>query len=64
MQADDLAEFSSEWVEPISIDYRGWRFTNCRPTDGMAALEILNIMATSPPAKIARASTAAASHEN
>ena len=22
MQADDLAEFSSEWVEPISIDYR------------------------------------------
>src|SRR6266700_368933 len=25
MQADDLSEFASEWVEPISIEYRGWR---------------------------------------
>src|ERR1041384_6561365 len=24
MQADDLAEFSAEWVEPISTNYRGW----------------------------------------
>lgn len=25
MQADDLAKFSSAWVEPISINYRGWK---------------------------------------
>src|SRR5580698_1443695 len=24
MSADDLSEFSPEWVEPISITYRGW----------------------------------------
>ena len=25
MQAGDLAEFASEWVDPISIEYRGWK---------------------------------------
>jgi gamma-glutamyltranspeptidase/glutathione hydrolase len=50
MQADDLAEFSSEWVEPISIDYRGWKIYELPPNgQGMAALEMLNIMATSQP---------------
>jgi gamma-glutamyltranspeptidase / glutathione hydrolase len=50
MQAGDLAEFSSEWVEPISIDYRGWRVYELPPNgQGMAALEMLNIMATSQP---------------
>jgi gamma-glutamyltranspeptidase/glutathione hydrolase len=50
MQADDLAEFSSEWVEPISIDYRGWKVYELPPNgQGMAALEMLNIMATFPP---------------
>jgi len=48
MQASDLAEFSSEWVEPISIDYRGWKVYELPPNgQGMAALEMLNIMATS-----------------
>ena len=52
MQADDLAEFSSEWVEPISIDYRGWKVSELPPNgQGMAALEMLNIMATSQPDK-------------
>jgi gamma-glutamyltranspeptidase / glutathione hydrolase len=52
MQADDLAEFSSEWVDPISIDYRGWKVYELPPnTQGMAALEMLNIMATSSPDK-------------
>lgn len=52
MQAKDLSEFSSEWVDPISIDYRGWKVYELPPnTQGMAALEMLNIMATSEPDK-------------
>lgn len=52
MQADDLAEFSSEWVDPVSIDYRGWRIYELPPNgQGMAALEMLNIMATSQASK-------------
>ena len=49
----DLAEFSSEWVDPISIDYRGWRVYELPPNgQGMAALEMLNIMAMSQPDKL------------
>jgi gamma-glutamyltranspeptidase / glutathione hydrolase len=45
MQADDLADFSAEWVEPISISYRGWKVYELPPNgQGMAALEMLNIM--------------------
>jgi gamma-glutamyltranspeptidase/glutathione hydrolase len=52
MQAGDLAEFSSEWVEPISIEYRGWKVYELPPNgQGMAALEMLNIMAASQPDK-------------
>jgi gamma-glutamyltranspeptidase/glutathione hydrolase len=47
MQADDLADFSAEWVEPISISYRGWKVYELPPNgQGMAALEMLNIMST------------------
>jgi gamma-glutamyltranspeptidase/glutathione hydrolase len=50
MQAVDLAQFSAEWVEPISIDYRGWKVYELPPNgQGMAALEMLNIMGTSQP---------------
>ena len=49
MTAEDLASFSSEWVEPISIDYRGWRVYELPPnSQGIAALEMLNFMETSP----------------
>ena len=49
MNAHDLASFASEWVEPISIDYRGWRVFELPPNgQGMAALEMLNIMETLP----------------
>ena len=52
MQAADLSEFSAEWVDPISIDYRGWKVYELPPNgQGMAALEMLNIMATSQPDK-------------
>jgi gamma-glutamyltranspeptidase/glutathione hydrolase len=49
MAADDLAEFSPEWVNPISTSYRGWTIYELPPNgQGMAALEMLNIMETSP----------------
>ncbi|HEY1679393.1 MAG TPA: gamma-glutamyltransferase [Candidatus Sulfotelmatobacter sp.] len=52
MQADDLKEFSAEWVEPISTTYRGWKVYELPPNgQGMAALEMLNIMEQSEPAK-------------
>jgi len=45
LAAEDLAEFESEWVAPISTDYRGWKVYELPPnTQGMAALEMLNIM--------------------
>ncbi|HET9280899.1 MAG TPA: gamma-glutamyltransferase [Candidatus Angelobacter sp.] len=52
MQLDDLADFSAEWVEPISTDYRGWKVYELPPNvQGMAALEMLNIMETFQPGK-------------
>jgi gamma-glutamyltranspeptidase / glutathione hydrolase len=49
MTAEDLHGFEPEWVQPISIDYRGWRVYELPPnSQGMAALEMLNIMETSP----------------
>ena len=51
MTPGDLSSFQAEWVEPISIDYRGWRVFELPPNgQGMAALEMLNIMETSPAA--------------
>jgi gamma-glutamyltranspeptidase / glutathione hydrolase len=49
MSAADLVEFAPEWVEPISTTYRGWTVYELPPNgQGMAALEMLNIMETSP----------------
>jgi gamma-glutamyltranspeptidase / glutathione hydrolase len=49
MSAEDLADFSSEWVEPISITYRDWTVYEIPPNgQGIAALEMLNIMETFP----------------
>jgi gamma-glutamyltranspeptidase/glutathione hydrolase len=49
MAADDLAEFAPEWVEPVSTTYRDWTIYELPPNgQGMAALEMLNIMETSP----------------
>jgi len=50
MELDDLSSFSAEWVEPISIDYRGWKVYELPPNvQGMAALEMLNIMSNFQP---------------
>lgn len=52
MSAEDLKEFSAEWVEPISTTYRGWKIYELPPNgQGMAALEMLNIMEQFQPAK-------------
>ena len=49
MTLDDLAAYSSEWVDPISTTYRGWTVYELPPNgQGVAALEMLNIMETFP----------------
>ena len=49
MDAADLAEFESEWVEPVTTDYRGWTVAELPPNgQGIAALEMLNIMERFP----------------
>jgi gamma-glutamyltranspeptidase / glutathione hydrolase len=49
MQASDLSEFKPEWVQPISIGYRGWQVYEMPPNgQGLTALEMLNIMSTFP----------------
>ncbi|MGH9632019.1 MAG: gamma-glutamyltransferase family protein, partial [Bryobacteraceae bacterium] len=51
LAAEDLVSFSSEWVDPISAEYRGWRVYELPPNgQGMAALEMLNIMEALPTA--------------
>ncbi|MCP5116818.1 MAG: gamma-glutamyltransferase [bacterium] len=48
-EASDLSEFSSEWVEPVTTDYRGWTVYELPPNgQGMAALSMLNIMERFP----------------
>jgi gamma-glutamyltranspeptidase / glutathione hydrolase len=52
MTAEDLAKFSSEWVEPISTTYHGWTVFELPPNgQGMAALMMLNMMEQFPLAK-------------
>lgn len=49
MTAADLSEFRAEWVEPISTTYRGWSVYEIPPnSQGIAALEMLNIMERFP----------------
>ena len=49
MSLADLADFQPEWVQPISTTYRGWRVYEIPPnTQGIAALEMLNIMERYP----------------
>jgi gamma-glutamyltranspeptidase / glutathione hydrolase len=51
MTEADLSGFSSEWVTPISTEYRGWRVYELPPNgQGMAALQMLNIMESTPAA--------------
>ncbi len=46
----DLAEFQSEWVEPISTNYHGYDIYQLPPPgQGFAALEMLNILEVCAP---------------
>jgi gamma-glutamyltranspeptidase / glutathione hydrolase len=45
MKAGDLADYEAEWVEPLSTTYHGWTVYELPPNgQGIAALEMLNIM--------------------
>jgi gamma-glutamyltranspeptidase/glutathione hydrolase len=45
LERDDLRKFESNWVEPISTTYRGWRVYEIPPNgQGIAALTMLNLM--------------------
>jgi gamma-glutamyltranspeptidase/glutathione hydrolase len=49
MTAEDLADYSAEWVEPLSTQYHGWTVYELPPNgQGIAALEMLNIMQQFP----------------
>lgn len=49
MTAADLADFHAQWVQPLSTVYNGWTVYELPPnTQGIAALEMLNIMAQFP----------------
>lgn len=49
MTLEDLKEVEAEWVEPISTTYRGWTVYELpAPTQGIAALMMLNLMENFP----------------
>lgn len=42
---DDFANHTADWVDPLTVNYRGYQAFNFPPnTQGMAALSILNIL--------------------
>ena len=49
MKPTDLSEYTAEWVDPISTTYHGWTVYELPPNgQGIAALEMLNIMERFP----------------
>lgn len=49
MDAADLSEFSSEWVQPLSTVYHGWKVYELPPNgQGVGPLEMLNILSQFP----------------
>jgi gamma-glutamyltranspeptidase / glutathione hydrolase len=49
MTAADLADYEPSWVQPISTSYRGWDVYELPPnTQGVAALQMLNLMERFP----------------
>ena len=63
MVAADLREYEPEWVTPISTTYRGWTVYELPPNgQGLAALEMLNIMERFPLAQMGHNSVQALHH--
>jgi gamma-glutamyltranspeptidase / glutathione hydrolase len=53
LQRADLADYEAEWVDPISSTYHGWTVYELPPNgQGIAALEMLNIMENFPLAEM------------
>ena len=49
MVEDDLSKYTAEWVEPLSTTYKEWTVFELPPNgQGLAALEMLNILETTP----------------
>jgi gamma-glutamyltranspeptidase/glutathione hydrolase len=49
MTAEDLADYASQWADPISTTYRGWTVYEMPPNgQGIAALIMLNLMERFP----------------
>ncbi|MGB7352524.1 MAG: gamma-glutamyltransferase family protein, partial [Acidobacteriaceae bacterium] len=49
MTPADLADYSADWVEPLSTTYHGWTVYELPPNgQGIAALEMLNLMSQFP----------------
>ncbi|HEY3988410.1 MAG TPA: gamma-glutamyltransferase [Acidobacteriaceae bacterium] len=49
LEADDLADFQPEWVDPVSTTYHGWTVWEMPPNgQGIAALSMLNTMERFP----------------
>jgi len=45
LSAKDLADHKSEWVDPVSVDYRGYKVWELPPNgQGIAALQMLQIL--------------------
>jgi gamma-glutamyltranspeptidase / glutathione hydrolase len=60
LQPSDFAEFTSEWIAPISVDYRGWKVYEMPPNgQGIAALMMLNLMEQFPLPEMDQRSAAA-----
>ena len=52
MTASDLADYHAEWVTPLSTTYHGWTVYELPPNgQGIAALEMLNLMQQFPLAR-------------
>jgi gamma-glutamyltranspeptidase/glutathione hydrolase len=49
LNPDDLQEYQSEWVQPLSTEYRGWKVYQIPPNGkGIGTLEMLNILENYP----------------
>ena len=58
LSLEDLKKHRSEWVEPVGLDYRGYRIWELPPnSQGLAALQILGMLERFPIAKAGFGST-------